>query len=158
MTGITAVAVLSVVGVVGLILVAHATASAVQPSLRDLFRDRSTGGVDRELASVLDQGTAELTAERLAEGPLLVPVRIGHGLLGPFLLVDLGWSCLRLRLYNERRIPVAPGGECGGFARLRDITYSTGQGWRFVFDGPVGPQRYLGWLVETLDRRGSALA
>ena len=92
-------------------------------------------------------------ADRLRSGPLLVPVRVGHRLLGPFLLVDTGTACLRLQLYNDtpgRRRRPASG---GGLARLRAISYTDGQGWRFVFDGPLGPQRYLGWLVESFERR-----
>ena len=55
----------------------------------------------------------------------------------------------RLQLYNDSRKPEPPTRPRGGLARLRAISYTDGQGWRFVFDGPFGPQRYLGWLVET---------
>jgi hypothetical protein len=107
---------------------------------------------DRELAAMIDRGTAELTAERLADGPLLVPVKVGHRVLGPFLLVDTGTTHLRLRLYNDRQLPRAPAGWRDGVARLTTISYTDGQGWRFVFDGPRGPQRYLGWLVESIGK------
>jgi len=151
MAGIAALTVVSMVVLTGLIVAVHTgLCSGGQPGRR--------GGVDRELASVLDRGMAELLADRLTAGPLLVPVRIGHRLLGPFLLVDTGTTYLRLQLYNENRQPEAPPGARRGLARLRDISYTDGQGWRFVFDGPRGPQRYLGWLVETLDRHGPAVA
>ncbi len=111
------------------------------------------GRFDRELAALLDRGAAELVSDRLSSGPLLVPVRMGHRILGPFLLVDTGTTCLRLQLYNDKRKPEPPTGPGGGLARLRAISYTDGQGWRFVFDGPFGPQRYLGWLVETMGHR-----
>ena len=151
MAGIVALTVLSAVVLTGLIVAVRA--SDARPGRR-----RGGACVDRELASLVDRGTAELIADRLAAGPLLVPVRIGHRLLGPFLLVDTGTTCLRLQLYNENRRPESPAGIRGGLARLRAISYTDGQGWRFVFDGPLGPQRYLGWLVESLERRGTAFA
>src|SRR5205823_581606 len=106
---------------------------------------------DRQLAAMIDRGAAELIAERLAAGPLLVPVKVGHRVLGPFLLVDTGTAYLRLRLYNDRQLPRAPAGGHDGMAQLTKISYTDGQGWRFVFDGPRGPQRYLGWLVESIE-------
>jgi hypothetical protein len=151
MAGIVALTVISMVVLSGLIVAVHTGRAAGGPSAR-------RGCIDRELASMVDRGMTELLADRLTAGPLLVPVRIGHRLLGPFLLVDTGTSYLRLQLYNENRRPEAPVGARGGLARLRAISYTDGQGWRFVFDGPRGPQRYLGWLVETLERRGPAFA
>jgi len=151
MAGIVALTVISMVVLSGLIVAVHTGRAAGGPSAR-------RGCIDRELASMVDRGMTELLADRLTAGPLLVPVRIGHRLLGPFLLVDTGTSYLRLQLYNENSRPEAPVGARGGLARLRAISYTDGQGWRFVFDGPRGPQRYLGWLVETLERRGPAFA
>jgi hypothetical protein len=150
MAGIVALTVLSALVLTGLIAAVH-TRGPTGPS-------PWRAAVDRELTALLDRGTAELIADRLVSGPLLVPVRIGHRLLGPFLLVDMGTTCLRLQLYNENRRPESPSGIRGGLARLRAISYTDGQGWRFVFDGPLGPQRYLGWLVESLGRRGTAFA
>jgi hypothetical protein len=149
MAGIVALTVVSALAFVGLVM-------AVSPR----SPDRPPGwraSRDRELASMLHRGTAELVADRLRSGPLLVPVRVGHRLLGPFLLVDTGTACLRLQLYNDTPRPAAPTGARGGLARLRAISYTDGQGWRFVFDGPFGPQRYLGWLVESFERRGPAI-
>jgi hypothetical protein len=151
MAGIVALTVVSMVVITGLIVAVHTGQSSGAPPGRRRY-------IDRELTSIVDRGMAELLADRLAAGPLLVPVRIGHRLLGPFLLVDTGTSYLRLQLYNENRRPDAPPGARRGLARLRAITYTDGQGWRFVFDGPRGPQRYLGWLVETLERPGPAFA
>ena len=150
MAGIVALTVVSALVLAGLLV-----AVRVQPSNS---QSAWPGRFDQELASVLDRGAAELIADRLMSGPLLVPVRIGHRLLGPFLVVDTGTACLRLQLYNDNHKPAPPTGARSGLARLRAISYVEGQGWRFVFDGPLGPQRYLGWLVETLDRRGAALA
>jgi hypothetical protein len=144
MAGIVALWVLSAVVMAGVLLAVH-SAGASQSAGRNQF--------DRELAALLDRGAAEMIADRLSSGPLLVPVRMGHRLLGPFLLVDTGTTCLRLQLYNDHRKPLSPSGATGGLARLRTIAYTDGQGWRFVFDGPSGPQRYLGWLVETLEHR-----
>jgi hypothetical protein len=151
MAGIVALTVVSMVVLTALIVAVPTGRSSGGPPGR-------RGDIDRELASIVDLGVAELLADRLMAGPLLVPVRIGRRLLGPFLLVDTGTTYLRLQLYNESRQPEAPPGTRGGLARLRAISYTDGQGWRFVFDGPRGPQRYLGWLVETLDRRGPAVA
>jgi hypothetical protein len=149
MAGIVALTVVSALALVGLVVIVHTARLSGPSEWRACF--------DRELSSMLDRGTAELVADRLVAGPLLVPVRMGHRLLGPFLVVDTGTTCLRLQLYNENRRPQSPAGGRRGLARLRAISYTDGQGWRFVFDGPFGPQRYLGWLVETLERPGSAL-
>ena len=73
-------------------------------------------------------------------------------MLGPFLLVDTGSSYMRLQLYHDSVRPKGPAGAGDGLARLRTISYTDGVGWRFVFDGPRGPQRYLGWQVETVER------
>ena len=150
MAGIVALTVVSAVVLVGLVVLVHTGRSRGPSEWRPCL--------DRELSSMLDRGTTELVADRLVDGPLLVPVRMGHRLLGPFLVVDTGTTCLRLQLYNENRPPESPAGARGGLARLRAISYTDGQGWRFVFDGPFGPQRYLGWLVETFEGRGSAIA
>ena len=143
MAGIVALWVLSAVVVAGVVVALH-SGNADTSAWRHQF--------DRELAVLLNRGAAEMVAERLSVGPLLVPVWMGHRLLGPFLLVDTGTTCLRLQLYNDNRTPQSPSGAGGGLARLRTISYTDGQGWRFVFDGPFGPQRYLGWLLEALER------
>jgi hypothetical protein len=150
MAGIVALTVVGALVLIGLIVAVHTQPTSGPSGWRGCF--------DRELASMVDRGSAELLADRLAAGPLLVPVRIGHRLLGPFLLVDTGTTCLRLQLYNDNRRPESPSGTRGGLAQLRAISYTDGQGWHFVFDGPFGPQRYLGWLVESLERRGTAFA
>jgi hypothetical protein len=142
-------------GIVALSVLSAAVIAAMMLGVRSGGGSQSAwrGRFDRELAGLLDRGAAEMMADRLMSGPLLVPVRMGHRLLGPFLLVDTGTTCLRLQLYNDNHRPQSPTGAGGGLARLRTITYTDGQGWRFVFDGPLGPQRYLGWLVETLEHR-----
>ena len=150
MAGIVALTVVSALVLIGLVTAVRHGPSSGPSGWRACF--------DRELSSMLNRGGAELVADRLQSGPLLVPVRIGHRLLGPFLLVDTGTTCLRLQLYNDTTRPEAPTGTRGGLARLRAISYTDGQGWRFVFDGPLGPQRYLGWLVETFEGRGPAIA
>jgi len=150
MAGIVALAVVSGLVLAGLVLSGSRRSPNSPPGWR--------GGCDRELTSMMHRGAAELVAERLRSGPLLVPVRVGHRLLGPFLLVDAGTACLRLQLYNDTPRPAAPAGVERGLARLRAISYTDGQGWRFVFDGPHGPQRYLGWLVESFERQGPAVA
>jgi hypothetical protein len=148
MAGIVALTVLSALAFIGLVMVVGRRSPNSPPGWRACL--------DRELASMLHRGSAELVADRLRDGPLMVPVRVGHRLLGPFLLVDTGTTCLRLQLYNETPRPAAPTGARRGLARLRAISYTDGQGWRFVFDGPSGPQRYLGWLVESFEGRGRA--
>jgi hypothetical protein len=145
MTGIVALAVLTAMGVAGYLAAVRVTRRRGDPSTPRAF--------DRELTSLMDRATAELLGERLAAGPLLVPVRMGHRLLGPFLVVDLGSVGLRLQLYSEHRRPPSPTGPGDDLARLRAVDYRDGEGWWFVFDGPLGPQHYLGWLVETV-RRG----
>ena len=148
MTGIVALTVVSALVVIGTLVMVRGARTTGPAGWRPCF--------DRELDSMLDRGTTELIADRLRAGPLLVPVRVGHRLLGPFLLVDTGTTYLRLQLYNDAGRPEAPSGTRGGVARLRAISYTDGQGWRFVFDGPRGPQRYLGWLVEAFERQGRA--
>ncbi len=150
MAGIVALTVVSALVLIALVMIVSPGRSSGPSGWRACF--------DRELASMVDRATTELLADRLVAGPLLVPVRMGHRLLGPFLLVDTGTTCLRLQLYNENRRPEAPAGARRGLARLRAISYTDGQGWRFVFDGPSGPQRYLGWLVETFERPDRAIA
>src|SRR5690348_5899746 len=149
MTGIVALTVVSALAGIGLLILLHRPSGTSPPGWRS--------GHDRELTSMLDRATVELLADRLRAGPLLVPVRVGHRLLGPFLVVDTGTTCLRLQLYNDTPRPTAPSGGRQGVARLRAITYTDGQGWRFVFDGPRGPQRYLGWLVEAFEPKGHAV-
>ena len=100
MAGIVALTFVSALVLIGLIVAVHTKPTDAPSGWRGCF--------DRELASIVDRGTAELLADRLANGPLLVPVRIGHRLLGPFLLVDTGTGCLRLQLYNENRKPESP--------------------------------------------------
>ena len=149
MAGIVALTVVSALAFAGLVMAVSRRSPSSPPGWR--------ASSDRELASMLHRGTAELVADRLRSGPLLVPVKVGHRLLGPFLLVDTGTACLRLQLYNDTPRPAAPTGIRGGLARLRTISYTDGQGWRFVFDGPLGPQRYLGWLVESFEGQGRAI-
>jgi hypothetical protein len=101
--------------------------------------------LDAELTSVIDRGTAELLGEQLRAGPRPVRVHAGRAIHGPFLDIDLDATRLHLRLYHEQR---APATDAGSVARLMGLTQVEGVGWVAVFDGPGGPQRYLGWLVE----------
>jgi len=101
--------------------------------------------VDAELASMVDGATAELVEEKLRSGPQLVRVRTGRRIGGPFLDILLDSRCLHLRLYHDARTP-APAGQ--SFVRLTALGRVEEIGWIAVFDGPRGPQRYLGWLVE----------
>src|SRR5215216_1615357 len=151
MEGIGALIVLAAVGTAAAAVLRRLPART-QGAGRGVVAAPRSSAFDRELAAMIDRGGAELMAERLAAGPLVVPVKVGHRVLGPFLLVDTGTAYLRLRLYNDRQLPRAPVGWHDGVARLTTISYTDGQGWRFVFDGPRGPQRYLGWLVESIQR------
>jgi hypothetical protein len=99
-----------------------------------------------ELASIVDSGTAELVEEQLSVEPQLVRVRTGRHMSGPFLDILLGSRRLHLRLYQDARTPV-PSGQA--FARLTHLRRVDEIGWVAEFDGPRGPQQYLGWLVET---------
>jgi|RhiMetdeSRZDD1v2_1073273.scaffolds.fasta_scaffold656462_3 hypothetical protein len=99
-----------------------------------------------ELASIVDSGTAELVEEQLRVEPQLVRVRTGRHMSGPFLDILLGSRRLHLRLYQDARTPV-PSGQA--FARLTHLRRVDEIGWVAEFDGPRGPQQYLGWLVET---------
>ena len=99
-----------------------------------------------ELASIVDSGTAELVEEQLRVQPQLVRVRTGRHMSGPFLDILLGSRRLHLRLYHDARTPV-PSGQA--FARLTHLRRVDEIGWVAEFDGPRGPQQYLGWLVET---------
>jgi hypothetical protein len=65
---------------------------------------------------------------------------------GPFLDIVLGSRLVHLRLYHDARTPV-PSGQA--FARLTHLRRVDEIGWIAEFDGPRGPQQYLGWLVET---------
>jgi hypothetical protein len=103
-------------------------------------------GVNAELASIVDSGTAELVEEQLRVEPQLVRVRTGRHMSGPFLDILLGSRRVHLRLYRDARTPV-PSGQA--FARLTHLRRVDEIGWVAVFDGPRGPQQYLGWLVET---------
>jgi hypothetical protein len=155
MTGIIAVAVLSVLGFAGMVMVVRVSVRMGQSiGPRACLGASAWYRFDRELASVVDRGTAELVADRLTDGPMLVPVSMGHKVLGPIMDLDLGTSCLRLRLYNDAPRPL-PSGPDSSLARLQAIAFIDGRGWQVVFDGPLGPQRYLGWLVESLAPRRS---
>jgi hypothetical protein len=103
------------------------------------------GRMNAELASLVDGGTAELVGERINAGPQLVRVHAGRGIHGPFLDIDLGVARLHLRLYHDTRGP-ATGDQA--VARLTGLSQVDGLGWVATFDGPRGPQRYLGWLVQ----------
>ncbi len=101
-----------------------------------------------ELAALVDGATAELVREQLEVGPQLVRVHTGHRLHGPFLDIELEAVCFRLRLYDDARRPITDG---YSFACLIGLTWVVdGLGWVATFDGPRGPQRYLGWLVESV--------
>jgi hypothetical protein len=102
--------------------------------------------VNAELASIVDGGTAELVQEKLLGGPQMVRVRTGRQIGGPFLDILLDSRRLHLRLYHDARTPV-PAGQA--FARLTVLRRVDEIGWVAVFDGPRGPQRYLGWLMES---------
>jgi hypothetical protein len=102
--------------------------------------------LNAELASIVDSGTAELVEEKLRTEPQLVRVRTGRHLGGPFLDILLDSRRLHLRLYHDAPAPVAAG---DAFARLTVLRRVDEVGWVAVFDGPGGPQRYLGWLVES---------
>jgi hypothetical protein len=102
--------------------------------------------LNAELASIVDSGTAELVEEQLRVEPQLVRVRTGRHMSGPFLDILLGSRRLHLRLYHDARTPV-PSGQA--FARLTHLRRVDEIGWVAEFDGPRGPQQYLGWLVET---------
>ena len=102
--------------------------------------------VNAELASIVDSGTAELVEEQLRVGPQLVQVRTGRHVSGPFLDIVLGSRRVHMRLYQDARTPV-PSGQA--FARLTHLRRVDEIGWLAEFDGPRGPQQYLGWLVET---------
>jgi hypothetical protein len=102
--------------------------------------------LNAELASMVDSGTAELVEEKLRVEPQLVRVRTGRHFGGPFLDILLESRRLHLRLYHDARPPVAAG---EAFARLTDLRRVDEIGWVAVFDGPRGPQRYIGWLVES---------
>ena len=99
-----------------------------------------------EMASMIDTGAAELVEEKLRTAPQLVRVRTGRQMGGPFLDILLDSRCLHLRLYREARTPAPPG---QAFARLTHLGRVDEVGWVAIFDGPRGPQRYLGWLMET---------
>ena len=137
MSGIVALVVLSMVGFAFLHLVIRARSSS------------ST--LDRELIAIINRGTAELVGERLIAGPLLVPVTVDRRLRGPVMVLDMGTMGLRLRLYRAGLRPSCPADAAGCLARLLGITFVDGLGWRFMFDGPQGPQRYDGWLVERVE-------
>jgi hypothetical protein len=108
-----------------------------------LFRELR---LNAELASVVDSGTAELVEEKLRIEPQLVQVRTGRHFGGPFLEIALDSRRLHLRLYHDARPPAASG---EAFVRLTVLRRVDEIGWVAVFDGPRGPQRYLGWLVES---------
>jgi hypothetical protein len=101
--------------------------------------------VDAELTSVMDRGTAELVGEQLRTGPQPARVSTGRSLHGPFLDIDLDATHLHLRLYRDARGPAT---DAQSVARLTTLTHVEGIGWVATFDGPQGPERYLGWLVE----------
>jgi len=100
-----------------------------------------------ELAALLDRATAELVEAQLEQGPQLVHVNTGHRLYGAFLDVQLSAVHFRLRLYHDARGPMTDG---RSFARLIGLAWADGLGWVATFDGPGGPERYLGWLVESV--------
>ncbi len=101
--------------------------------------------VDAELTSVMDRGTAELVGEQLKAGPRAVHVSTGRRLHGPFLDIDLDATHLHLRLYRDAARPAT---DAQSVARLTTLKHVDGVGWIAVFEGPRGPERYLGWLVE----------
>jgi hypothetical protein len=131
---------MELVTTVGVVVLAVVLVRALQLPAR--FQEAR---VDAELASIVNGGTAELVEERLNSGPQLVRVRTGRRIGGPFLDIVLDSRCLHLRLYHDARTP-APAGQA--FARLTGLRRVDEIGWVAVFDGPRGPQRYLGWLVE----------
>ena len=101
--------------------------------------------VNAELTSVMDRGTAELVGEELKAGPRSVRVSTGRRMHGPFLDIDLDATHLHLRLYRD---PIGPATDAQSVARLTTLKQVVGVGWIAIFDGPRGPERYLGWLVE----------
>jgi hypothetical protein len=101
--------------------------------------------VNAELSSVVDRGTAELVGEQLRLGPRAVRVCAGRAMHGPFLDIDVDATRLHLRLYRDQKPPAT---NAESVARLTGLSHVEGVGWVAVFDGPRGPQRYLGWLVE----------
>ena len=102
--------------------------------------------LNAELASIVDGGTADLVQEKLTLEPQLVGVRTGRHMGGPFLDIVVDSRRLHLRLYHDASPPVGP---VRAFARLTQLRRVDEIGWVAVFDGPAGPQRYLGWLVES---------
>ena len=101
--------------------------------------------LNAELTSVMDRGTAELVGEQLRAGPRPARVSTGRSLHGPFLDICVDVTHLHLRLYREAR---GPSTDAESVAHLTTLTQVEGVGWVAVFDGPGGPERYLGWLVE----------
>jgi hypothetical protein len=103
--------------------------------------------VNGELAALVDGATAALVEEQLHLGPQLVRVHTGHRLHGAFLDVELDAVHFRLRLYHDGRRPMT---DDRSFARLIGLTWLDGIGWVATFDGARGPERYFGWLVESV--------
>jgi hypothetical protein len=103
--------------------------------------------VNAELAALVDSATAELVQERLSAAPLAARVYVGHRMHGPFLDIQLTGFRLHLRLYRDARRPLTNGQP---FARLTGLALIEDLGWVATFDGPRGPQRYFGWLVESV--------
>ena len=101
---------------------------------------------DAELAAMIDGTTAELLVEQLRAGPQYARVRTGHRLYGPFLDIQLDGLRLHLRLYRDARAP--RDGET--LDRMTGLSWVHSLGWVATFDGPRGPQRYVGWLVENI--------
>ncbi|HKA05466.1 MAG TPA: hypothetical protein VKD67_14120 [Acidimicrobiales bacterium] len=131
---------MELVTAVGVVALAAVLVRALHLPVR--FREAR---INAELASIVNGGTAELVEEKLRSGPQLVRVRTGRHIGGPFLDIVLDSRCLHLRLYHDAR-PPAPAGQ--SFARLTGLRRVDEIGWVAVFDGPQGPQRYLGWLLE----------
>jgi hypothetical protein len=100
-----------------------------------------------ELTALVDSATAELVQERLSTAPLAARVFVGHRMHGPFLDIQLHGFHLHLRLYRDANRPFTGGQP---FARLTGLALIEDLGWVATFDGPRGPQRYLGWLVESV--------